>query len=581
VDQRQIAHVWEKVEITLHAQAAYANPYTEVVVWVDLTGPGFQRRVYGFWDGGPAFRVRVLATTPGEWSWVSGADPHDPGLVGATGHFIALPWTEDELEANPCRRGMLRASPDGHALEYADGTPCFLLGDTWWSAPTFRYPWHDDDQERPIGPDMGFKDMVRYRKAQGYNLIAILAALPAWANDGKPPRIWLDEEETVGVRSAWQQAGTEGAKDMHNEGGRPFRFPGRVPGYEDVYPDVDRINPAYFQHMDRKIDYLNAQGFTAFIEAARRDASHCWSRFYEWPASYSRYIQYVFSRYGANHCILSPIHFDYRGMSVPSRAYLEPIGWMLDRYGMPPFGALLSANADGSTLINFDDAAWIGLHQVGNRRDHDVCWHLTEIYRECAPPKPALNGEPYYAGWPPRSAARGGTAEDDLYCRGAMYGSLLSGGLAGHIYGADGLWGGDIEPEAQTRMWESIQWRSGAQMTHLRTFALSEGTRYRDLVPDHGLLTPSRSGPAHGNRGWAYCARTPERDLFMLYFEDGCPPAAVRGALPDRTYGAQWFDPQDGAWIEAGQLDSGQLCYIALPAFPDEGDWALKLRLAE
>jgi hypothetical protein len=268
-------------------------------------------------------------------------------------------------------------------------------------------------------------------------------------------------------------------------------------------------------------------------------------------------------------------------MSVPSRAYLEPIGWMLDRYGMPPFGALLSANADGSTLINFDDAAWIGLHQVGNRRDHDVCWHLTEIYRECAPPKPALNGEPYYAGWPPRSAARGGTAEDDLYCRGAMYGSLLSGGLAGHIYGADGLWGGDIEPEAQTRMWESIQWRSGAQMTHLRTFALSEGTRYRDLVPDHGLLTPSRSGPAHGNRGWAYCARTPERDLFMLYFEDGCPPAAVRGALPDRTYGAQWFDPQDGAWIEAGQLDSGQLCYIALPAFPGEGDWALKLRLAE
>jgi hypothetical protein len=581
VDQRQIAHVWEKVEITLHAQAAYANPYTEVVVWVDLTGPGFQRRVYGFWDGGPAFRVRVLATTPGEWSWVSGADPHDPGLVGATGHFIALPWTEDELEANPCRRGMLRASPDGHALEYADGTPCFLLGDTWWSAPTFRYPWHDDDQERPIGPDMGFKDMVRYRKAQGYNLIAILAALPAWANDGKPPRIWLDEEETVGVRSAWQQAGTEGAKDMHNEGGRPFRFPGRVPGYEDVYPDVDRINPAYFQHMDRKIDYLNAQGFTAFIEAARRDVSHCWSRFYEWPASYGRYIQYVLSRYGANHCILSPIHFDYRGMSVPSRAYLEPIGWMLERHGMPPFGALLSANADGSTLINFDDAAWIGLHQVGNRRDHDVCWHLTEIYRECAPPKPALNGEPYYAGWPPRSAARGGTAEDDLYCRGAMYGSLLSGGLAGHIYGADGLWGGDIEPEAQTRMWESIQWRSGAQMTHLRTFALSEGTRYRDLVPDHGLLTPSRSGPAHGNRGWAYCARTPERDLFMLYFEDGCPPAAVRGALPDRTYGAQWFDPQDGAWIEAGQLDSGQLCYIALPAFPGEGDWALKLRLAE
>jgi hypothetical protein len=117
-------------------------------------------------------------------------------------------------------------------------------------------------------------------------------------------------------------------------------------------------------------------------------------------------------------------------------------------------------------------------------------------------------------------------------------------------------------------------------MAHLRTFALSEGTRYRDLVPDHGLVTPSRSGPAHGNRGWAYCARTPEQDLFMLYFEAGCPQASVRGALPERSYEARWFDPRQGSWIDAGPLASDQLCYLALPPFPGEGDWGLTLRLA-
>jgi hypothetical protein len=574
-------HIWERFEITLQAQNVYANPYTEVEVWVDLQGPGFERRVYGFWDGGDLFRVRVLATSAGDWTWISGSNQPDEGLNGRTGRFTAVEWTEAEKADNPCRRGFLRATANGHALEYADGTPCFLLGDTWWSTPTFRYSWYQDDECRPIGPHMGFKDMVRYRKAQGYNCIAILAALPAWANDGHPATIWLDEAHTIGVRSAWPQPGTGSAKDMHNAGGRPFLFPGRVPGYGEVFPDVDRLNPAYFQMMDLKIDYLNAQGFIPFIEVARRDTAHCWQRFHDWPDSYARYIRYVFDRYGAHNCILSPIHFDWRGMTIASREYNEPIQLVIERYGPPPFGNLLSANADGSTLLNFGQAPWIGLHQVGNRRDHDVCWHLTEIYRQCDPPRPALNGEPYYAGWPPQVAAEPGSPEDDLYCRTAMYGSLLSGGLAGHIYGADGLWGGDIEPEAQTRMWESLQWASGAQLAHLRTFALSEGARYQDLVPDAERVTPNKSGPPHGNRGWAYCAHTPERDLFMLYFEADCPPARVRGAQADQTYLARWFDPRTGGWTDAGLLIADPTGYVTLPPFPSDGDWGLKLTLSE
>ena len=56
----ETVHVWEKVEVTLHTQKTYQNPYTDVTVWVDLRGPGFERRCYGFWDGGDTFRVRVL-----------------------------------------------------------------------------------------------------------------------------------------------------------------------------------------------------------------------------------------------------------------------------------------------------------------------------------------------------------------------------------------------------------------------------------------------------------------------------------------------------------------------------------------
>ena len=116
-------HVWEKVEITLHAAAAYANPYTEVDVRVDLEGPGFHKRVFGFWDGGNVYRVRLVATSPGAWHWISGSSPADTGLSGQAGGFEAAPWSAAACEDNRCRRGFVRPDPAGHAFRLADGTP--------------------------------------------------------------------------------------------------------------------------------------------------------------------------------------------------------------------------------------------------------------------------------------------------------------------------------------------------------------------------------------------------------------------------------------------------------------------------
>ena len=90
-------HVWEKIEIVLFAQSKYENPYTDVMVWVDLKGPGFTKRCYGFWDGGDTFRVRVMATAPGTWTWKSGSKPADPGLEEVSGSFMAVDWTESSL----------------------------------------------------------------------------------------------------------------------------------------------------------------------------------------------------------------------------------------------------------------------------------------------------------------------------------------------------------------------------------------------------------------------------------------------------------------------------------------------------
>jgi hypothetical protein len=65
----------------------------------------------------------------------------------------------------------------------------------------------------------------------------------------------------------------------------------------------------------------------------------------------------------------------------------------------------------------------------------------------------------------------------------------------------------------------------------------------------------------------------------MLYFEADTPPAALRSALPDRSYRAQWFDPRTGQWSDAGTLTADQRTYVQLPAKPTSDDWALKLVL--
>lgn len=444
-------HVWEMQELTFTAENSYKNAYTDVTVWIDLSGPGFNKRVYGFWDGGNIFRVRLVATQPGVWKWTSGSSSNDPGLTAKTGSFTAIEWTESEKNENPVRRGFLRPSANNHALNYADSTPYLAIGDTWFSMGAKRFKWYDDTIQRPIGPEAGFKDYVRYRKAQGYNWINMIAAYPNWKTDDSSYHMRLHDSAKTTLRSAWQEFGTNSSKNMDNEGGRPFFFPGKVPGYENYFPDMDKINPEYFKYIDRKIAYLNENGFIPFMEASRRDASLLWYKYYGWPDSYSRFLQYFYARYQAYNTVLGPVHLDIIDATVSPDDYITAIKEVEKKYGPLPFGNLLSANANPSTLENWGEDSWVTLHQIGNMREHNNYWYLTEIFNS-KNPQPALNGEPYYSGYKDARGAGvgvnytlgadGGTDRDNAIVHSGMYGSFLSGGLAGHVYGAEGIWGG-------------------------------------------------------------------------------------------------------------------------------------------
>jgi hypothetical protein len=602
-------HVWETQEITFAAAGNYANPYVDVDCWVELEGPDFRRRVYGFWDGGRTFKVRVVATAPGNWTWRAGSNhPDDAGLAGS-GRFRAVAWTSAELEQNPNRRGFVRASANGHALRYADGEPFFLLGDTWLAASTWRLPFKG---ARPApdyvpGEGIGFEEAVSWRKRQRFNSISFIAAFPNWAADEHGAT--YANKDGVFLRNAWEKFGywapnakistadgaTTTAKDMHDEAGnRPFE----VFADREGLANFDRINPKYFASLDRKMRYLSEQGFVPFLETIRRDNAPSWKRYFDFNASYARYVQYLIARYGAFNLIFSGIHLDWipKDFSLTADEFNEALTWHYRKYGPLPFGQPYTTLIDRSTFKVFghgDHAPWLTMHTVGNNpRNHAIYASIEELFA-LTPPYPAANLEPYYTGWNHQINRPGGetpaenSERDNYFARAMMYGSVLSGALAGHVHGTAAY---DVtstgEPAGwRPHIWTALRYESGGQMQYLRDFVLSEPARYQDLRPASQDLAP-RAMPdslADGLDGWGFLMRNSARDLALAYFENRAPRARLKGFMPGVTYRWSWFDPRDGRWSRAINVKADSAGALQAPVFPGGGplasrDVAAKIR---
>lgn len=603
-------HVWETQEITFQASQDYANPYADVDVWIELEGPGFAKRVYGFWDGGRMFKVRFVTTAPGDWKWRSASNQSaDAGLNGGGGKLRAVAWTGAELAENPNRRGFVRADASGHALKYADGAPFFMIGDTWLAASTWRLPFRGlaAAADYVPAPGISFEEAVAWRKRQGYNSVSFIAAFPNWAADHHGAT--FANADGIYLRNAWEKFGhwapnatistadgaTTTAKDMHDEqGNRPFEL---MPGRDDGLADFDRINPAYFRSLDRKMRHLAEEGFVPFLETVRRDNCPSWKAYFDFNTSYARFVQYLIARYGAYNLIFSGIHLDWipKNYSLTADEFNAALTFHWKSYGPLPFGQPYTVLIDSATHKVFghgESAPWLTMHTVGNKpRNHAIYASLEEIFR-LTPAFPAANLEPYYTGWnhainrpggetPPENSDR-----DNYFARAMMYGSILSGGLAGHVHGTAAY---DVtstgEPAGwRPHIWTALRYESGAQMKHLREFVLSEGDRYQQLeLASSDVSTRTAANPLDdGLDGWSFMMRTPDRDFALIYFEHNAGRPQLNGFLDGKRYRWTWFNPRSGEWSEPFEVEaSAQGVITTPPHLLDLGikmsDWAAKV----
>jgi hypothetical protein len=594
-------HVWEMKEITLKAEKHYDNYYKEVECWLDIEGPNFSKRVYAFWDGDNIFRVRMVATAPGRWTYQSGSNQKDDkGLNNHTGEFNVIAWTGDEKESNPNRRGFIRPTSNGHALQYADGTPFFLVGDTWLAGATWRLPFRGikATENYVPGPGIGFEDAVAYRKRQGYNSVSMIACFPNWESDCNPST--YADKKGIYLRNAWEKFDyyVDGdnltAKNMRDEyGNRPFQMSSEHKGVADF----DRINPEYFKNLDKKMQHLSDEGFVPLLETVRRDNCPAWKAYFDFNESYARYVQYLISRYGAYNIIFSGIHLDWipKEYSLTAHEFNRALTYYFRKYGALPFGQPHTTLINNSTYTQFghgEDCPWLTMHSVGNKpRDHRVSDSL-QILFNLKPPYPAINFEPYYTGWdhkinmpngerPPADSPR-----DNYFSRAQMYGSVLSGGLSGHVHGTSAY---DItttgEPDGMRHhFWDALKFRSASYMQHLSAFVLSEGVKYQELKPRHENIHPRKApgSPEAGLDGWAYMMRTPAKDFALLYFEHQSVLPKLSSFKESTSYNFQWFNPRNGGWEKIIIIKTDENGEFKLPAFPDgrnpsSTDWAAKI----
>ena len=607
-------HVWQMQQITLKAEKSYSNPYTDVTCWVELNGPDFSKKVYGFWNGGNVFIVRLVAEAPGEWHWKSGSNqPDDKGLNNITGEFTAVNWTKKEISENPNRHGFIRATPNGHALQYADGTPFFLVGDTWLAGSTWRLPFRNAATSKNYvpGPGIGFEDAVMYRKRMGFNSVSMISCFPNWDSDTHPST--YADSNGIYIRNAWEKFGydvsdalgkdtssvikywgTFTAKNMRDEyGNLPFEMSKKHKGVSNF----NRINPDYFKSLDKKMEYLEKEGFVPLLETVRRDVGPSWKAYFNFNESFSRFVQYLISRYGAFNFIFSGIHLDWipKDFSLTADEFNEALTYHYKKYGPLPFGQPVTALINNSTYLQFGhgkECPWLTMQSVGNHpRDHRISAAINTLFN-LVPPYPAINLEPYYTGWnheinsPNGEHPQANSDRDNYFSRAQMYGSVLSGALAGHVYGTAAY---DItttgEPAgARPHIWDALKYRAAGYMQYLAKFILSEGAKYEQLKPGTKSIHPQKApgSPEAGLDGWSYMMRTQDNSLALLYFENQSVTPALSGFKPAGTYSFKWYNPRTGKWKEKIILKADDKGVITLPDFPGGKktaliDWAAKI----
>ncbi len=551
---------WVMCELELTSSATYEDPvYTvETDVIFRHKESGETLCIPAFWDGGTTWRVRFAPTQVGEWEfYTTCSDTENTGLHHRAGTVTCQAYTGDLAIY---KHGFVRSEPGKNYFTYADGTPFFYLGDTYWNLPLLELDSYGSvasqahagitEQEAAAnGITSQFTYVMDYRAEQGYTVI-----------QSEPLSKW-----TAAGGQTWF-ADTKG----------------------DIF--VQGVNEAIlekFQQYDRYFAYIAEKGFV-----------HAHTQF-GWPTNLmdacfggqitdeqlEKLCRYWVARYGAYPVMWTTTQEgdnDYYGERGDSTATPETNPWRLvfsyvqayDVYDHP--ATCHQEHWDYTTVENsafntLDGYSWYAAqYHTSSKEEPD--WHRLRAYWNNPGSMPVINYEGRY---------------DHLWT--GSYGSRAQGwiaflnGQAGYGYGVQPLWGiwasgtmgtdwvgqdewGEFE---QDGTWlEGLRAEAGEQVTYIKQF-LSE-IEWWKLAPcfeDSYYYVPGR---------YLYAVSHISNQVYVCYFYGN----QNRGSLGELTgmengtYEVTWFNCQTGEWGECTTVTVTDGTY-KISKKPDTGDWAL------
>jgi len=518
----------------------YPDAFADVdldVIFTDSSGT--QRRVPAFWAGGDTWRVRFATPNVGGCTYRTVcSDASDSGLHGQEGSFEVVAYTG----SNPLyKHGPVQIAADRCHFEHADGTPFFWLADTEWMGLCKRLDWPD-----------GFQSLAADRARKGFNVVQIVAGL-------YPDMPEYDER---------------GA----NEAGFPWEA------------GFTRINPAYFDMADRRIEHLVESGLAPCIVG-------CWGYFIALMGKekMKQHWRYLIARYGAYPvvwCAAGEATMAFYTSTEDRQDYYRRVRaeWTeLARYmrSVDAFKRLITVHPGGSSGSGhdmLDDASLMDFDmlQTGHSGHFDYANTLNALASALGhePKMPVINSEVCYEGILEMSREE----IQRLY-----FWSCVLAGAAGHTYGANGIWQVNTAerphgPSPHGVSWGDTPWQVAAQFpgsTHvgvgrriLERYPWWEFEPHQEWIESHkiGMYVPD-----HASHFVPRAAGIPGklRLIYTSYLLGGL--TKVKGIEPGVQYRASYANPSDGSQIDLGAVTADESGDWTPARPPIMRDWVLVL----
>ena len=530
---------WRAGILTFESKATPANPFLDMVITANFTGPtGESITREAYWDGGSTYKVSFAPTEIGTWGWHITA-PEETGLNNITGEITCIPYSG---ELPIYKHGFIKVAGQGQYFAHNDDTPFFWLGDTHWGFVSGER-W--DESNHPTMTCM-FKGMVDKRIQQNFTVY----------------QTNLRPEPFMGSTHYWED------------------------GHIGTLPDVS----FYQNEVDKRMHYIadcglvNALGLAWFFSGLRD------------LEGMKNLARYMVARYGALPMVWT-LAGEVAGYGAADREALinnwREVALLIEK--LDGYGHLQTAHYTNERPFPdyYQNEDWFDftLAQAGHG-DYVISVRDYYEHRQKFPNKPFVESEGIYE-FVHTLEENGGRIADADMLRRVAYLSIQAGGC-GYTYGAQGIWDTVWEkpknpagpmavfnPHGIT--WaEAIEGPGATQMGYMRGFYESVG--FHRLRPFMGCYKSSSFflGDALVGLFSPVISASDNMDMVVVYITGN---SRVNDAsiqyLNNKPYTVKWYDPRENKYtvVEASAIP--QKGKLPIPSRPDNKDWLLVYEMSK